>query len=119
MAFASPYCRTSKRIKGMLTGVSAALCLLLWMLPGMLRPDSYIAVLDVPRGYAAHIHTPEKDLLVGTSNALDSRDIRDYLNANGIRAYEAAIGDAKGAEAVIGTHRLYVKPGAVERGQPV
>jgi competence protein ComEC len=116
MAFASPYCRAGKHIKGMLVGVSAALCLLLWMLPGTLRPDSYIAVLDVSRGYAAHIHTPERDLLVGTSNALNSRDIHDYLNANRIRAYEAAIGDAKGAELAIGSHRLYVKPGAVETG---
>ena len=70
MAFTSPYCRASKHIKGMLVSVSAALCLLLWMLPAMLRPASY----------------------------------------------EATIGDAKGAELEIGSHRLYVKSGAVETG---
>lgn len=115
-AFSSPYCRTGKRIKYILTGISAGLCLLLWMLPAMLRPASYIAVLDVPRGYAAHIHTPEKDLLVGTSSALNSGDLREYLNANGIFSYDTAIGSMQGAELAIGPHLLYVKPGAVETG---
>ncbi len=116
LAFSSPYCRTGKRVKGILTSVSIALCLLLWMLPAILRPASYITVLDIPRGYAAHIHTRDRDSLVGTASALNSKDVRDYLNTNGIRTYEAVIGDKPGANLVIGRHHLYVKPGTVETG---
>lgn len=114
LAFASPYCRTGKRIKSMLVCVSAALCLLLWTLPSVIRPATFITVLDVPRGYAAHIHTPERDTLVGTAEALNGTDLREYLNATGIRTYEATIGGSAGFEAVIGAYRLRLRPGAVD-----
>ena len=84
VVFLSPYCFAQKQPKRILCAVSCTLCLCVWMLPKVLLPRTYMTVLDIPYGYAAHLHTPKNDTLLGTAPATRGYTANAYLEYHGI-----------------------------------
>ncbi len=110
----SPYCRAQLQIKRLLFGMSSALCLLLWLYPALSRPAVFATALDVPDGYAVHIHAPDKDTLVGTLQALNSSDVKEYLAYNGLTKFDIRVSETDGVEIQIGNSHLNLSRGLVQ-----
>ena len=114
LAFLSPFCLADQYKKHLLFSISTALCLLLWTYPVLSRPASHITVLDMPQSYAAHIHSPQGDALIGTAEALNSNTMEAYLAANGVNSPAIALGNEDGATIDFGSVQFFVSQSAVE-----
>ncbi len=116
LLFCSPYFLGGRGSRRVLCVISAVLCIILWLAPLLLRPNQYATVLDVPSGYAVHVHSDGKDVVMGTSGQLNSTAVESYLRANGI--YHATMQEEEkaGVTVTFGGTSLFVYPGGAEIG---
>lgn len=114
LLFCSPYFIGRRSSRWILCVTSAALCLLLWLMPPILLPAQHATVLDVPYGYAVHLHTGREDVIMGTPSALQSTDVQNYRSANGLS--DAALQETGKGGVTVKLHdgSLFVYPGGIE-----
>lgn len=114
LLFCSPYFLGRRGSRWILCATSLALCCLLWLAPLLLLPIHHATVLDVPTGYAVHVHMGREDVIMGTPDALKSATVESYLNANGI--YRAAMQETgkEGTVVMLDNAFLFVFPGGAE-----
>ncbi len=116
LLFCSPYFLGGRGSRRAFCAISAVLCLLLWVAPLFTRPNQHATVLDVPYGYAVHLHANGKDVVVGTPDALENSAVESYLHANGIYYATMEEGSKEGVAVSLGGTPLFVYPGGAEIG---
>ncbi len=116
LLFCSPYFIGGRSSRKLLCITSATLCMMLWLAPLFMRPNQHATILDVPSGYAVHLHLGREDVVMGTADALKSKIVESYLHANGI--YNAAMqeGSTDGAVVTLGGASLFVSAGGTVIG---
>ena len=116
LLFCSPYFLGGRGSRRAFCAISAVLCLLLWLAPLFMRPEQHATVLDVPYGYAVHLHAGGKDVVVGTPDALENSAVESYLHANGIYRATMEEGNKEGVVVSLSSTSLFVYPGGAEIG---
>ncbi len=116
LLFCSPYFLGRRKERVFLASVSVALCIALVAIPPLLRPQRHITVLDVPYGYAVHVHEAGNDRLFGTEDALTGAAAERYLYVNGIFHAERRVADAKGMTVTLEGYTLLISLRSVTAG---
>lgn len=111
MVFFSPYFLGEKRFKHLFAGTSALLFLLLLYAPRM--PQNSITVLEVPQGYAVHVHAPGDDVFYATSENLYGAHAKSYLDYHGQSTIARVEAAPSGMEFALGGETISVTAGFV------
>lgn len=95
LLFLSPFARGQQRAKRLLASLCALVALLFWIAPLLTRMQPRITVLDTQSGYAAHVHTQGKDLLLVDEPGGKDSALQAYLALHGVRRAEMLVGETQ------------------------